>query len=70
MTPDRELLLSFIASLTLADHIGDVGDDAFKVLKKLGIIVPDDDGDWQVDVAKEMSRRGIKTLYGNSLKGE
>ena len=64
---DRELLLALIASLTLDDHLGDVGDDVAKVLKELGIEVPENDGDWQEDVADELARRGVKTLYGTPL---
>ena len=34
---EKQLLINFIASLTLCDHMGDVMDDAKKVLKELGV---------------------------------
>jgi hypothetical protein len=37
------LLLSFIASLTLCDHMGDVMGDIENVLKRIGYEVPDED---------------------------
>ena len=63
----KELLLQFIASLCLCDHMGDVSNDVDFVLKKLGIDVEWDDfyelGNW-------CGEQGITTLYGTSMKEE
>lgn len=60
----RKLLLQFIASLTLADHMGDVGNDVAVVLKRLGFNWDWDDFD---DLAKHLRREGITTLYGTEI---
>jgi hypothetical protein len=67
MNADRELLLSFIASLTLADHMGDVADDVNCVLKRLGMEIEWDE--W-ADLGDEMAKLGVKTLYGTSLRDD
>lgn len=67
---DRELLLSFIASLTLCDHMGDVSDDISSVLKKMGEVELLDaylNGDEFSGLAKALVKRGITTLYGTKL---
>lgn len=61
---DREILLSFIASLTLCDHMGDVGDDIEKVLKLMGEDIAFDD---LRDLADALGARGVKTLYRTDL---
>ena len=38
---DRDIILRFMASMSLADHIGDIAEDAFEVFKLLGIKLPD-----------------------------
>lgn len=65
---DRQLLLRFIGSLTLADHMGDVSNDIDFVLRR---IMPDI-GEWEElsDLGDELGRRGITTLYGTSLAPE
>lgn len=64
----RELLLQFIASLTLCDHMGDVSYEITCVLERMGVEVPEkDDGDWLGDVRNEMARRQVTTLHGTSL---
>ena len=38
----RMLLLQFVASLTLCDHMGDVSNDVDIVLKRLGVEPPEE----------------------------
>jgi hypothetical protein len=60
----RDLLLSFIGDLTLADHMGDVSNDITQVLKRLGI---DIEWDELNDLRKQLGKMGVKTLYGTTL---
>ena len=60
----RELLLSFIASLALCGHMGDVSNDVDVVLQKLGIEIEWDDFD---ELATELGKMNIHTLNGTSL---
>jgi len=62
----RDLLLSFIASLTLCDHMGDVCDDVDEVLKRLG---EQEDWDEWVDLQRNLAKKGVKTLWGTPLGG-
>tara|TARA_R110002074_G_scaffold262994_1_gene435098 strand:+ start:12229 stop:12465 length:237 start_codon:yes stop_codon:yes gene_type:complete len=39
---ERQVLINFIASLSLADHLGDAYDNAIQALKQIGIVVDDD----------------------------
>lgn len=70
---DREILLSFIGSLTLCDHMGDVADDVCTTLKLLGLeeIAKEADNDTRDDfwlaLSTVLGKRGIKTLYGTNL---
>lgn len=63
----KKLILQFIASLCLCDHMGDVADDINAVLERLGIEVQWDD---LRDLAKWCGRQNITTLYGTSLKDD
>lgn len=65
----KDLLLPLLASLTLSDNLGDVGDDVYHVMKKLGIKY-EDSGDWQSEVSFALHLLGVKTLYGTTLGGE
>lgn len=70
MTDDRKILLEFIASLTLCDHMGDVGDDIDTVLKRIGFVGPtsvNGNEDYLVEVRALLHKEGIRTLYGNPL---
>lgn len=67
MCDNEKLLLKFIASLTLCDHMGDVSNDVDDVLKKLGI---DIDWDEWSDLRQELYLLGITTLNGTELSGE
>ena len=64
---DNELLLQFIASITLADHLGDVWDDVDAVLKKLEIDYEWDDSS---DLGQWLGKNGITTVSGTSLIDE
>ena len=62
----RELLLKFIASLCLCDHMGDVSNDVDFVLKKLNMKWPDSAEELS-DLMPWLHKRGVTTLYGTSL---
>ena len=64
----KTLLLQFIASLTLAEHIGDVSEEIDEVLKRVGRIdlLYEDMSDLRTALGKE----GVTTLYGTELTGE
>lgn len=68
-TTDRELLLSFIASLSLCDHMGDVANKIADVLKRMGETPPSDaTHDWYSDLRDWLHERGARTLNGTSLE--
>jgi hypothetical protein len=73
---DSQLLLRFVGSLTLADHLGDVADDVVRVLKELGredIIERAneyDRDDWWRNLASALGDVGVTTLYATSLVDE
>lgn len=65
------ILLSFIASLTLADHMGDVMGDIETVLKRIGYEVPNGALDaFETALAKQLHKDGIRTLYGTEIIGD
>ncbi len=66
---ERKLLLQLCASLALADHLGDVGEDVNFALKKLGIAI-DGDGDWWDAVGDKLHALGVSTLYGTAVRSE
>lgn len=63
----KGLLLQFIASLTLCDHLGDVADDINCVLKRLDYNIKWDD---LSELGDELGKLGITTLYETSLREE
>jgi fibrillarin-like rRNA methylase len=66
--PDyRLLLLQFIGSLTLADHMGDVSNDVSDVLERMGVEIEWDE--WE-DLRSKLGAMGITTLHGTSLKDD
>lgn len=65
---EREILLSLCASLTLADHMGDVSEDVIEALRRAGITV--EDRPWPQDVTHALHKLGVKTLYGTELGGD
>ena len=66
---DRDLLLSLLGSLTLCDHMGDVADDVFAVMKRLKITdsYEDEYDDWKRSVGRTLHDLGVTTLYGSPL---
>jgi hypothetical protein len=66
-TQEHVLLLKFIASLTLADHLGDVADDMRKVMQLAGIDIEWDSWD---ELAEALAERGVTTLYGTTLASD
>jgi hypothetical protein len=69
-TPEewRAFVLSFIGSLTLADHPGDVCNNIDTVLKRIGW----NGGEWGdlEELGELLGREGVTTLYGTSLRDE
>jgi hypothetical protein len=63
----HKLLLRFIGSLTLADHMGDVADDVNKVLKELELEVEWDD--WS-ELQRWLAVHNVTTLYNTSLQDD
>lgn len=64
---DRELLLQFCASLTLAEHTGDVSNDVVYVLQELKMPQSVIDAEWE-DLGIELGKLGVTTLYGTQLR--
>src|ERR1700747_931528 len=65
----RHTRLWLCASLTLADHMGDVSDDVYYVLKQLEM-PPEVLNSEGKDLGKELGKLGITTLYATELTGE
>ena len=64
----RHLLLQFIGSLTLCQHMGDVSNGVYNVLQQLGMDDLDDDcEDGYTKLRCCLHQRGITTLVGTSL---
>ena len=65
----KELLLQFIGSLTLCDHMGDVANDIDEVLKKMEIDVK-----WECleELPSKLKNKDIllTTLHGTDLTDE
>jgi len=61
----REIILKFIGSLTLADHMGDVTNDIEQVLGLLGIKI-----EWNdlTELGTALGNMGVTTLRGTSLE--
>lgn len=66
---DRELLLSFIGSVSLADHMGDAANSVVTLLERLEIATPlaDDSFDWWSGLRRDLHALGVKTLSGSEL---
>lgn len=65
-TVPTELVLQLVASLQLADHLGDVMSDVDWFLKKAGIKLEDNDTD-ESPYFDALARLGVTTLYGTTL---
>lgn len=63
----RHVLLQFIGSLTLCDHMGDVSNDVDTVLKKIGIDI--EWNEWH-ELGHALGDMGITTLQGTPLTRE
>ena len=61
----KALLLQFIGSLTLCDHMGDVSNDVQTVLKRMNMPLEFDDWD---DLGEALSKIDVTTLMGTKLK--
>lgn len=63
----RALILAFVGSLTLADHMGDVSNDVEQVLKLLGVKI-----EWYEwgELGSALGKMGVTTLYGTSLSDD
>lgn len=64
MKDPKDILLQLIASLTLADHMGDVSNEIQKALEQLGETPEWDDFP---ELQKWLHAKGITTLYGTSI---
>jgi hypothetical protein len=60
----KTLLLQFIGSITLADHLGDVGNDINHLLKRMSLDISW--SDWP-ELALALHDMGISSLYGTPL---
>jgi len=63
----KKLLESLMASLTLADNLGDVAEDVSHVAKKMGFKSNIMDWNDLTEFQTELSERGITTLYGSTV---
>ena len=61
----KKILLQLIASLTLCDHMGDVGDDINKTLENIDLQV----GEWDdiCELGHLLGKMGITTLYETTI---
>lgn len=60
----KKLLLQFIASLTLCDHMGDVMNDIQEVLNRISLTEEWNDFS---ELREILASRDITTLYGTEL---
>lgn len=72
---DRQILINLIASLSLADHMGDVANDAETALKRAGIPFNyseyEGDEDWWPRLARWLAKEhGATTLYGTTFSDD
>ena len=56
----KDLILRFINSLTLCDHMGDVAGDIETVFERIGFKIEWEDLE---DLGPKLDKIGIKTLY-------
>lgn len=64
---DRDICLKLIASLTLADHMGDVHEDIDQALKLLGTPYDRLEFEKLSDLGTVLGRLGITTLWDTKL---
>jgi hypothetical protein len=65
----KEILLKLCASLTLADHMGDVARSVIYALELAKIDLDHGDGneDWNVVVGEALHKLGVTTLHNSSI---
>ena len=63
----KKLLLEFIASLCLCDHMGDVANDIEYILKKIGIEF-EEENDFFHDLLIFLGKKEIVTIYGTKIE--
>lgn len=61
---ERQLLLSFVASLSLAENLGDVSEDIQFLFKKAKVDIEFDDFE---DLQEGLAKLGVLTLHGTPL---
>lgn len=65
--PDyRQLIINYVCSLSLADHLGDAWTDAFAVLDAIGVKVDRGFEDYEIGEYLSLHHGGV-TLHGTSL---
>lgn len=64
--PDyKKLLINLLASMSLADHKGDIADDAFYTIKLMGIELPDSVDCIDKFLPYFVRHHGATTVYGS-----
>jgi len=65
----KNIILSLVASATLADHMGDMWDDLNQALKLIG---EDEllEADYESELPNLLHKRGIKTIWGTEVGTE
>lgn len=69
MKNPKQICLELIASLTIADHMGDVSNELYEALRQLGEVPPDDLEELH-ELGSWLGSKGITTLYGTSMKDD
>lgn len=67
MNDPRQVLINLIAGLSLADHMGDVREDAREALRQIGIEIPDDVGGVNEVADWLANSHGATSVWGVSL---
>lgn len=60
----ENLILQFIGSLTICDHMGDVSNEIITVMEKLDLNIEWNDMN---DLGRYLGKRGVTTLLGSPL---
>jgi hypothetical protein len=71
-TDYKNLLLQLIASLTLCENEGDISEDCYYTLEKMGIEIKEAEESYNSmsDISYTLSKMNITTLHGSSLSDE
>lgn len=65
-TEAQQIVAELLASVSLADHVGDALGDLLHAARKVGLEVPKMYS--QEEVSKWCAKNGVRTLYGTSLQ--